>query len=90
MQCSNCDRAWPDEYKVCPTRARPLEKGTLAGKAERHLPKPVPSLEGERRLVTVMFANTSGFTAMSETMNPEALRDLMNACFEHLVPIIEK
>jgi class 3 adenylate cyclase len=47
-------------------------------------------LAGERKLVTVMFADISGFTALSEKMDPESVRDLMNACFERLVPIIEK
>jgi predicted ATPase/class 3 adenylate cyclase len=50
----------------------------------------MPALRGERKLVTVMFADISGFTAMSETMDPEAVRDLMNACFEHLVPVVRK
>lgn len=49
-----------------------------------------PALTGERKLVTVMFADVSGFTALAETMDPEAVRDLMNACFERLVPIVEK
>ncbi len=49
-----------------------------------------PTLQGERKLVTVMFAALSGFTRLAETMEPEVVRDLMNACFEHLVPVIEK
>lgn len=48
------------------------------------------SLSGERRLVTVVFADISGFTAMSEQMDPEQVRSTMNACFNHLVPVIEK
>jgi len=51
---------------------------------------PAPSLKGERRLVTVMFADISGFTALADTLDPEAVRDLINACFEILVPIVEK
>jgi len=51
---------------------------------------PMPGLKGERRLVTVMFADILGFTTLAETMDPEVVRDLMNACFDHLVPIIEK
>jgi class 3 adenylate cyclase/tetratricopeptide (TPR) repeat protein len=47
-------------------------------------------LGGERKIVTVMFADISGFTAMSENMDPEAVRDIMNDCFELLVPIIAK
>jgi class 3 adenylate cyclase/tetratricopeptide (TPR) repeat protein len=45
---------------------------------------------GERKLITVMFADISGFTALSETMDPEAVRDLMNTCFERLVPCITR
>ncbi len=47
-------------------------------------------VEGERRQVTVLFADISGFTAMSEGTDPEQVRTLMNACFDHLVPCIEK
>lgn len=52
----------------------------------------VPSavLTGERKLVTILFTDISGFTAMAETMDPEVVRDLMNNCFERLVPIIER
>jgi class 3 adenylate cyclase/tetratricopeptide (TPR) repeat protein len=47
-------------------------------------------LAAERKLVTVMFADISGFTALSEKMDPETVRDLMNACFARLVPIVAK
>jgi class 3 adenylate cyclase/tetratricopeptide (TPR) repeat protein len=46
-------------------------------------------LGGERKLVTVMFADISGFTPLAERLDPEAVRDLINACFERLVPIVE-
>ncbi len=49
-----------------------------------------PSLHAERKFVTVMFADISGFTALSETLDPETIRDLMNTCFEQLVPVIKK
>ena len=52
--------------------------------------KPVPVFEGERKLVTVMFADISGFTALSEAMDPEAVRELMNSCFDYLVPVVKK
>jgi class 3 adenylate cyclase len=48
-----------------------------------------PSFEGERKAVTIMFADISGFTAMSEKMDPEQVRSMMNACFETLVPAIK-
>jgi ABC-type oligopeptide transport system substrate-binding subunit/class 3 adenylate cyclase len=51
---------------------------------------PAPRLPEERKLVTVMFADISGFTAMVERMDPEEARDLVNACFDRLVPTIER
>src|SRR5687767_11094411 len=49
-----------------------------------------PERLGERKLVTVMFGDISGFTALAEKMDPELLSDLINACFEHLVPVVTK
>ena len=34
-------------------------------------------MEGERRTVTVLFADVSGFTALSETLDPEAMQLVM-------------
>jgi len=55
------------------------------------LPTEAPRpLRGERKLVTMMFADVSGFTAMAEKMDPELAWDLLNGCFAQLVPIVEK
>lgn len=43
---------------------------------ERSIPQ-----ESERRQATIMFADLSGFTAMSEKMDPEAVTAVMNECF---------
>jgi class 3 adenylate cyclase/tetratricopeptide (TPR) repeat protein/ABC-type dipeptide/oligopeptide/nickel transport system ATPase component len=50
----------------------------------------MPILEGERKLVTVMFADISGFTAIAEKLDPEQVRNLMNGCFDCLVPAVKK
>ncbi|MBN1954362.1 MAG: AAA family ATPase [Anaerolineae bacterium] len=57
---------------------------------ERQRLESASNFAGERRQVTVMFADISGFTALAETLDPEVARDLLNACFEQLVPIVEK
>lgn len=44
----------------------------------------------ERKLVTILFADISGFTAMSEELDPEQVKNLLNNCFDVLVPVIEK
>ena len=48
-----------------------------------------PEMAGERKLVTIMFVDMAGFTSLAETMDPEAVRNLVNTCFEALVPVIE-
>ena len=48
------------------------------------------ALKGERKQVTVMFADISGFTAMSEKLDPEEVRNMINACFEHLGVVIKR
>jgi ABC-type oligopeptide transport system substrate-binding subunit/class 3 adenylate cyclase len=52
--------------------------------------QPAHAFEGERKLVTVMFADFSGFTSLAERLDPEPVRELVNACFDYLVPVIEK
>jgi hypothetical protein len=38
----------------------------------------------------VVFADISGFTALAERLDPETIRQCMNRCFAHLVPIVER
>jgi len=42
------------------------------------------ALVGERKLVSVLFADVANFTAMSEKLDPEAVHEIMDGCFEIL------
>ena len=44
----------------------------------------------ERRLVTVLFADLVGYTALSEHLDPERLKRLVDAVFEELIEQIER
>ncbi|MHB8870599.1 MAG: ATP-binding protein [Thermoleophilia bacterium] len=46
--------------------------------------------DGERKLVTILFADVAGFTALAETLDPEEVRDLLNSLFDRLVPCVER
>src|SRR5438874_8599361 len=48
------------------------------------------STTDERKVVTIMFVDVSGFTALSEKLDPEKVRELTNACFGWLVPVLQK
>jgi predicted ATPase/class 3 adenylate cyclase len=43
------------------------------------------SIEGERKLVTVLFADVADYTAISEKRDPEEVHGIMNGCFEILM-----
>lgn len=46
-------------------------------------------LGGENRLVTVLFADIRGFTALTEGMEPQEVIGLLNECMEHLSQAID-
>ncbi len=43
-------------------------------------------VSGERRMVTLLFSDVKGSTAMSEQLDPEDVMDIMNGAFEVLIP----
>jgi adenylate cyclase len=43
------------------------------------------SMEGERRIVTMLFCDVKGSTAMAEQLDPEEWTEIMNEVFEHLI-----
>jgi len=43
------------------------------------------AMEGERKTVTVMFADVSGFTAISERLDPEEVHAIMDRAFEAIL-----
>lgn len=45
-------------------------------------------MKGERKNVTVLFTDISGFTKMSEKLDPEEVIDILNNCFDKLTEII--
>jgi len=45
--------------------------------------------EADRRTVTVLFADLSGFTTLSEKLDPEVMRALQNELFEELTTAVQ-
>src|SRR6476620_3382290 len=42
-------------------------------------------IEGERRIVTILFADVKGSTALAEKLDPEDWAEIMNRAFEYLI-----
>ena len=48
------------------------------------------ALEGERKQVTVLFVDVSGFTSLSERLDPEDVHSLMNRAFELMLAEVHR
>src|SRR5215213_10222509 len=67
MTCPRCQTANPEGAKFCLNCGAGLDA-----------PRPV---EGERKFVTVLFADVVGSTAIGERLDPEQVIDVMNGAF---------
>lgn len=58
----------------------------LAAYTPKHLADKIlkgrSALEGERRQVTVLFADVAGFTALAEKLDPEEVHRIIDRCFD--------
>src|SRR5437867_12077481 len=86
-KCPSCGTPAPPEAKFCMSCGTALESGVAAP-----APAPKPSTLGppeERRQVTVLFADLSGYTAVAERMDPEAVKSLVDLCLRRLGQEVE-
>ena len=60
----------------------------------RHLAEKIlksrSALEGERRQVTVLFADIAGFTSVAEKRDPEEVHAIVDACFERITAEVHR
>jgi class 3 adenylate cyclase/tetratricopeptide (TPR) repeat protein len=68
---------------LCPSCASPLVDGARFCSSCGHAVASVQS--EERRIVTVLFADVVGFTALAEHLDPEQVKRLIDGAFERLV-----
>src|SRR6266851_38734 len=81
--CPNCGEATPAEARFCMNCGASLETAPAPGPTAPAPARP-PLLSEERRQVTVLFADVSGYTAMSERMDPEDVKGLIDRCLRRL------
>ena len=48
------------------------------------------AIEGERKIVTVLFADVANYTSISEKLDPEEVHQIMDGCFKILMNEIHK
>ncbi|MEY4175842.1 MAG: hypothetical protein RI900_3007 [Actinomycetota bacterium] len=74
MHCGSCGASVPDGARFCPHCGQQVV--SALGTAE------------ERRIVTVLFADIVGFTTLSEHLDPEHVKRLVDSCFERMVQVV--
>ena len=50
----------------------------------------VPETGGERKYVTVLFSDMSGYTAMTERLDPEDVKEIMSRIFGEIAQVVTK
>jgi class 3 adenylate cyclase/ATP/maltotriose-dependent transcriptional regulator MalT len=85
--CSACGAENPPDARFCNACGARLDASPVSG-------APIGSSTGdvragERRVVTMLFCDVRGSTAMAEELDPEDWTDVMNEAFAHLIePVV--
>jgi class 3 adenylate cyclase/tetratricopeptide (TPR) repeat protein len=105
MKCPKCSTENPGDARFCNGCGQSLEiVCTECGKAidydhpQSYTPKFLAdkilntrsAIEGERKLVTVLFADVANYTSISEKLDPEEAHQVMDGCFKILMDEIHK
>jgi class 3 adenylate cyclase/tetratricopeptide (TPR) repeat protein len=103
LRCPHCDKALPVSAKFCndcgndltkPIETVPIDYSEPQSYTPKHLTDKIltnrSSIVGERKLVTVLFADVTNYTAMAEKLDPEEVHQIMDSCFKILMDEIHK
>ena len=92
MRCSGCGFEPSPAFAFCPQCGQRLA-GAAPPSVDVEAPLPPPAAvadAADRRPVTVLFADLTGFTSLSEALDPEHVRAFQNALFAMLAEAIER
>ncbi len=99
--CPSCGRRNPPSGRFClecgNALGGPSAEPAFASR-EAFMPAPLAdklragssSMEGERKLISVLFADVVGYTAMSERTDPEDMRRLMRDIFDVMLDAVHR
>ena len=101
--CPSCRSPNPPDFKFCGECGHALIKSEEVSpvdysKPQSYTPKFLANkilttrsaIEGERKLVTVLFADVANYTTIGETLDPEAVHEIMDGCFQILMDEIHR
>jgi class 3 adenylate cyclase/tetratricopeptide (TPR) repeat protein len=83
--CPNCSSHNPPHFRYCGQCG--FELSGLKDEEDREA---TPSTEGERKRVTALFCDLSGYTSMTERLDPEEVREIMSRIFGDVAQVIAR
>ena len=95
IQCPGCEKSLPPQAKFCDACGQDLKQPK---KIEPRISEPKPAADtpppkpiaSERKHVTALFSDLSGYTAMSERLDPEEVKEITGRIFDEISKIIGK
>jgi len=92
--CGNCGQRLIQSTAPKPPQPPPVDYSAPKSYTPKHLAEKIlttrSAIEGERKIVTVMFTDVAGFTPLSEKLDPEAIHEIMDGCFKILMDEIHQ
>jgi class 3 adenylate cyclase/predicted ATPase len=103
--CPGCNFSNPPQFKFCgecghslAQTKEPASTSIDYTKPPSYTPKHLAdqiltsrsAVEGERKIVTVLFADVANFTALSEKLDPEEVHQILDGCFQILMAEIHR
>jgi hypothetical protein len=83
MECPKCQFVNPDDFQFCGRCGHRLDESA-------EIARTVTEAEGERKHVTVLFSDLSGYTAMCERLDPEEVKEIMSRIFGDIAQVVSK
>ena len=91
MICPTCGNTNPPEGNFCNACGCSLtDISHPVPVTETPPPRKEAPLEQGRKYVTVLFSDLSGYTAMSETLDPEEVKEIMGRIYGEIVQVVVK